>query len=41
MKRLVLDQRELPTGAEEPFGKFDAQLGGVLELGDRLGNLGW
>jgi aldose 1-epimerase len=29
MKRLVLDQRELPTGAEEPFGKFDAQLGEV------------
>jgi aldose 1-epimerase len=29
MKRLVLDQRGLPTGAEEPFGRFDAQLGGV------------
>jgi aldose 1-epimerase len=29
MKRLALDQRGLPTGAEEPFGRFDAQLGEV------------
>jgi aldose 1-epimerase len=29
MKRLVVDQRELPTGAEESFGRFDAQLGEV------------
>jgi len=29
MKRLVLDQHGVPTGAEEPFGRFDAHLGGV------------
>jgi aldose 1-epimerase len=29
MKRLMLDQRGLPTGAQESFGRFDAQLGDV------------
>lgn len=29
MKRLVLDPRDIPTGAEEPFDGFDAQLGDV------------
>jgi aldose 1-epimerase len=29
MRRLVLDQRGLPTGAEESFGRFDAQLSDV------------
>jgi len=29
MKRLVLDQRGVPTGEEEPFNGFDAQLGEV------------
>jgi aldose 1-epimerase len=29
MKRLVLDPRGIPTGAEEPFDGFDAQLGDV------------
>jgi aldose 1-epimerase len=27
MRRLVLDQRGIPTGKEEPFGGFEAQLG--------------
>ena len=29
MKRLVLDQRGIPTGAEESFGRFDAELSDV------------
>jgi aldose 1-epimerase len=29
MRRLVLDQRGIPTGAEEPFGGFDGQLGEI------------
>ena len=29
MRRLVLDPRDIPTGAEEPFDGFDAQLGDV------------
>jgi galactose mutarotase-like enzyme len=29
MKRLVLDERGIPTGDEEPFNGFDAQLGNV------------
>jgi aldose 1-epimerase len=29
MKRLVLDQRGVPTGEEEPFNGFDAQLGEI------------
>jgi aldose 1-epimerase len=28
MRKLVLDRRGIPTGDEEPFGGFDAQLGG-------------
>jgi aldose 1-epimerase len=27
MRKLVLDRRGIPTGDEEPFGRFDAQLG--------------
>jgi galactose mutarotase-like enzyme len=27
MKRLVVDQRGIPTGEEQPFNGFDAQLG--------------
>jgi aldose 1-epimerase len=29
MRRLVLDQRGIPTGEEEPFGGFDGQLGEI------------
>ena len=29
MRKLVLDERGIPSGQEEPFGGFDAQLGGV------------
>jgi aldose 1-epimerase len=33
MRRLLLDRKGIPTGEEEPFGGFDAQLGG-LEFDD-------
>ena len=33
MRRLVLDRRGIPTGAEESFGGFDAELG---ELGSTM-----
>ena len=29
MRKLLLDGRGIPTGDEEPFGGFNAQLGGV------------
>jgi aldose 1-epimerase len=35
MRRLALDRRQIPTGAEEPFGGMDAELGG-LDLDDEF-----
>ena len=35
MRRLILDQRGIPTGEEQPFGGFDAQLG-EIDLDDNF-----